>query len=926
MQILAKTQEKLGAPYHDLEFLLNCLKEVLIECGEGNLVDYIPWISDCKICIKPENFTEKHVQLYSIASHLLNMVEENGALQARRKVETMHSISAVNGLFGQNLKMLKDKGISEGDIVDMLPDIMIEPVLTAHPTEAKRDIVLEHHRAIYLLLRKKENATYSELEQREIREDIKLELDRLWRTGEIHLEKPQVKHELRNVLHYLSNVFPNVLPIIDRRFSMAWQEVGFNPNSILTFDKLPRISFGNWVGGDRDGHPFVTPQVTKETLETLRLQAISLSKQQLNRLENNLSFNCHINQPNKTFQKKLHDLIEELSAEAELDKPRNVNEAFRLYVNLLTRKLPLEIEKEVAVDLKDSEISYKNQQELIDDLVILRDALVDFGAKAVAFSDVKNTIRMLQTFGFHLARLDIRQNSKYHENAIAQLLDYAMLDGKKFLAMDEDERVAFINKELKSPRPFTQYVTKLSGEAEGAVECLRVVANHVNQYGTDAIGTLIVSMTRSLSDLLAVYLLCREAGLITTTEDGSLVCKLPVVPLFETIEDLEHSHDIMSAFLAHPFTKRSLEYQRQVNNKKTKSQMIMIGYSDSNKDGGILASQWNLFKAQTKLAELGHKQKTNIIFFHGKGGSISRGAGPTHWFIKTLPPGTLMQDMRLTEQGETIAQKYANKMNAAYNLEMLLAGTVGTSIYNKYCTKPKDKIEESAFEYLSSGSFKHYQELIYDKHFIKFFGEATPIDIIENSKIGSRPSRRTGKRSLADLRAIPWVFSWGQSRFNITSWYGVGSVLEEFRIERPQEFEWLQKQAQEDSLVRYVFTNVDTSLAATDESIFERYANLVEDDDTRVTILTKIKSELEKTRRMISLLFNKPFDERRSHHYYSNILRADALKDLHYCQLNLLKKWREAKAKNPDSDESKSLLSQLLLTVNAIAGALRITG
>ncbi|MFN8437718.1 MAG: phosphoenolpyruvate carboxylase [Cytophagales bacterium] len=926
MQILSQTQQKLGKPYHDLEYLLNCFKEVLIECGEGNLVDYIPWISDCKICIKPENFTEKHIQLYSIASHLLNMVEENGALTTRRKLETEHSLTAVNGLFGQNLKMLKDKGISEGDIVDMLPDIMIEPVLTAHPTEAKRDNVLEHHRNIYLLLRKRENTTYSEFEQREIRNDIKLELDKLWRTGEIHQEKPQVKHELRNVIHYMTQVFPDVLPLLDRRFAMAWQEVGFNPNSIMTYDKYPRISFGNWVGGDRDGHPLVTPQITKDTLFQLRLQAFTLVVEKLKKLEKNLGFNCHINQTNKTFHKRVNDLIVELDAQEEAEKPRNFNEAFKFFVKLISKKLPIKQERDLVLGLKETEYTYNTHHELIEDLVILRDALVDLGAKAVAYTDVKEAIRTIQTFGFHLARLDIRQNSKYHENALAQLMNKAMLDGEKFLQMNEEERVAFLTKELKSPRPFTQNNTKLTGEAEGVVECLRVVANHIEIYGTDGIGTLIISMTRSVSDLLVLYVLCREAGLVTTNSEGLLVCKLPVVPLFETIDDLENSVEIMSSFLNHPFTKRSLEYQRLANNKKMKSQMIMIGYSDSNKDGGILASTWNLFKAQTKLADLGHKTKTNIIFFHGKGGSISRGAGPTHWFIKTLPPGTLMYDMRLTEQGETIAQKYANRMNAVYNLETLLAGTIGTAITNKFVTKNREKIEEVTFEYLSSGSFKHYQELIHDKNFIKFFSEATPIDVIENSKIGSRPSRRTGKRSLADLRAIPWVFSWSQSRFNITSWYGVGSVLEEFRIEKPEEFEWLQKQAQADSLVRYVFTNVDTSLAATDETIFEKYAELVEDEDVRMAILTKIKSELEKTKRMISLIFNKPFDERRSHHFYSNQLRADSLKDLHFAQLNLLKKWREAKAKNPESDESKSLLIQLLLTVNAIAGALRITG
>lgn len=924
MSILTITQEKLGRPYRDLEFLLNCLKEVLIECGEGNLAEFIPWINEKPAQLKPENFTEKHVQLFSIAFHLLNMVEENGAVQNRRRQENEHSLSSVNGLWGKNLKMIKEKGISEKDIVEMLPDIQIEPVLTAHPTEAKRDIVLQHHRALYLLLVKRENSMYTEIEQKEIRQEIKLELDRLWRTGEIYLEKPDVRQELRNIVHYLTTVFPEVIPIIDRRFALAWEQLGFNPNSVLTYDKLPKISFGNWVGGDRDGHPFVTASVTKETLETLRLNALAVVRNHLGELEKNLSFGCYITQANKTFQKRLTELGEELSLTSEFSQHGNDREAFRLYVTLLLIKLPVEIERDYAVAIKDLPTSYKSPSELIDDLVILRDALVDFGAKAIAYTDVKNTIRIVQTFGFHLAHIDIRQNSKFHDNALSQLMDAALMDGSKFLTLNEEERVAFINKELKSPRPFTQINATLGNEAEAVTACLRVVSDHIDKYGTEAISALIVSMTRSLSDLLLVYLLCREAGLITQTEEG-LVCKLPVVPLFETIDDLDNSPGIMQAFLSHPFTKRSLEYHQSLKNEKDKVQMIMIGYSDSNKDGGILASQWNLSKAQTKLAELGKKNKVRIKFFHGKGGSISRGAGPTHWFLRTLPHSTLNGDLRLTEQGETIAQKYANKINAAYNLESLVAGTAGTTILDKFTSKTKDKFEES-LEFLADGSQKYYQDLINNKNFISFFSQATPIDVIENSKIGSRPSRRTGKRSLADLRAIPWVFSWSQSRFNITSWYGVGSVLEDFQKAKPEEFARLQQQAQSDTLARYVFTNVDTSLAATDESIFLKYAELVEDEDIKNEILGKIHSEFEKTKHMLTLIFEKPFEQRRVYHYYSNVLRASALDELHFTQIALLKKWRKAKEKNPESEEAQSLLLQLLLTVNGIASALRITG
>lgn len=924
MSVLKLTQEKLGKPYKDLEFLLNCLKEVLLESGESNLAESVPWIHPPKDIHDVKKFTEKHVQLYSIAFHLLNMVEENGAVQNRRRIESEKPWS-VNGLFANNIKMLKDNGISESDIVSMLSTIYVEPVLTAHPTEAKREVVLRHHRNLYLLLVKRENTMYTDAEQKEIRREIKLELDRLWRTGEIYLEKPDVKQELKNIIHYLTNVFPQVIPIIDRRFMVAWENMGFNPNSVLTYDKLPRISFGNWVGGDRDGHPFVTHIVTKETLETLRLNALAIIRNNLSELEKNLSFNFHLSQANKQFSKRIFDLAQELNCIDILEKDIYLREAFKTYVSFLLKKLPVEIERDYAVAIKDSEISYKRPEELMSDLVILRDALVEFGAKNIAYTDVRNSLRLIQTFGFHLAKLDIRQNSKFHDLAFAQLLNAAMLDGDKFLNYSEEQRLSFINKELKSPRPFTNVNSILGNEANAVINCLKVVSNHVEKYGTDAFGGLIVSMTRSLSDLLLVYLLCREVGLWEQTDEG-LVCKLPIVPLFETIEDLQKSPEIMQAFLSHPFTKRSLEYMRIKNNEKEKSQMVMIGYSDSNKDGGILASQWNLSKAQYNLTEVGKKNKVKIKFFHGKGGSISRGAGPTHWFLRTLPHGTINGYMRLTEQGETIAQKYANIINAAFNLEQLVAGTMGVTILHKFTSKTKDKMEESAFEFLSEGSKKYYQALINEKNFITFFSKATPIDVIENSKIGSRPTRRTGKRTLSDLRAIPWVFSWSQSRFNITSWYGVGTVLQDFKEQRPEEYKFLQRQAQNDTLVRYVFTNVDTSLAATDEKIFVRYAELVDEIEIRENFLTKIINELEITRAMVFDLFQKPFEQRRTYHYYSNVLRTEALNDLHYIQIDLLHKWRIAKENNPDSEQSQNLLLQLLLTVNGIASALRITG
>src|SRR6478735_92570 len=534
MNLLATTQEKLGKPYQDLEFLLTCFKEILIENGDKELAEFIPWINP-KNKISPRDFSDKHIQLYSIAFQLLNMCEENGAVQTRRQLENDYSLARVNGLWANNLKRLKDSGISEKEIANLLSKIRIEPVLTAHPTEAKRAIVLEHHRVLYLLLVKRENTMWTDIEQKEIRREIKLELDRLWRTGEIYVEKPDIRSELGNVLHYLTNVFPEVIPVLDRRLYQAWESLGWDEKLILTWDKLPRITFGDWVGGDRDGHPFVTADVTRDTLTALRNNALNVAKDHLQKLTIHLSFNCEASATTKIFQKRLAELTEEMGMGELLNKPSVSSEIYRFFVELLILKLPGQtIPGNFKEDLRHS---YKSHRELMDDLTLLRDTLVSYGARTVAYSDVKEVIRIIQTFGFHLAQLDIRQNSRFHDLAISQLMNAALLDGNKFLTYKEDERQKFFSNELKSPRPFTNLHMKLGPEAEAVLSCYRVVSEYINGFGSEGLGSLIVSMTRSTSDLLAVYILAREAGLLEQTEEG-LVCKLPVVPLFETIDDL----------------------------------------------------------------------------------------------------------------------------------------------------------------------------------------------------------------------------------------------------------------------------------------------------------------------------------------------------------------------------------------------------
>ena len=920
MSILKKTQASLGKSYEDLEFLLDCLKNVLVRSSKNELLTSIPWLNDVS-SLNPDSLSIEHIHLLSVCFHLLNIAEENGVVQIRRRMEE-EALTRIDGLWARNLQTLVDKGVSREQIIQTLTDTRIEPVLTAHPTEAKQATVLEHHRELYLLLVKRENTMYTRQEQKEIRREIELMLERLWRSGEVHIQKPDIRSELENVLHYLMNVFPEMVLSLDRRLVVAWEHLGFDPDLIRSENTLPRIQFGNWVGGDRDGHPFVTADVTRDTLQSLRLNALVVVRRWLKQLRKNLSFFCYLDHATPGLQERFRQMTNELQQAGETLGSEDLSQVFRMYVSLMMQKLPVDVQRDHAVQLEETSASYHTADQLIDDLKLLQNSLISFGARAIAANDVSEVIRIVQTFGFHLAHLDIRQNSRFHELAVSQLMNAASIDGDAFFSWDETQRLAFLNKELESARPFTLPKIQAGPEADAVLDCFRVAAEFTEKHGIDAIGALIVSMTRVLSDLLIVYLLAREAGINRQGSKG-MFCPLRVVPLFETIEDLAISPEIMGNFLDHPFTRRSLEYQKQLHNEKQQIQQVMIGYSDSNKDGGILASQWHLFKAGSKLTAVGEEKNVRIRFFHGKGGTISRGAGPTQWFVKTLPHSSINGDIRLTVQGETVHQRYANRLNATYNLELLTACTVGSTALHRYVLK-KPENGDTYLEFLAEKSRGKYMQLVNHRHFIPFFSQATPIDAIEQCKMGSRPARRTGKRSLEDLRAIPWVFSWAQSRFNLTGWFGVGTALEILQNELPEQFTRMKEAVANDTLIRYVLSNAETGLAATDEKVMELYASLTGDDAVRDEMLNGIKAELTKTRKMVSLAFGEPFEERRNAHYYSNQLRAEALYPLHLKQVVLLKKWRQIQDK--ESTEAEELLFQLRMTINAIAGALRATG
>ncbi|GBF50123.1 phosphoenolpyruvate carboxylase [Leptospira ryugenii] len=879
--------------HDDLLFLLDCFAEVLHEIGEGDLVAYLPKKDFRPVETHPYPQPDSVVELLSICFQLLNMVEENAAAMYRRGAETNTGLDSIPGLWGEMFKKTREYGVSQNQILNLLPTIECEPVLTAHPTEAKRASVLGIHRELYLLLVKNENSIWSTWEKKLIRKEIKSALERLWRTGEIYLEKPDIAHERSNVAFYLSQIFPEVLTVLDDRFRQAWVEYGGQSEILLKPELWPKICFGNWVGGDRDGHPFVTSDFTLETLHAFKSLAMEIHKTYLMRALRALSLSDRMQTCPSTILTSLENWYQQDTELKEKVLKRNPNEPWRQFCHCLL----LFLEKGISIS------EYKKQ------LRVLRESLLSIQADLLVERFVFPLERLAQTFGFHLAKTDIRQNSEMYAIALEQILECIGSKDFSYRKWSESSKLEFLLAELNNPRPFLLPSQQMMEASQKVLDTFRTIQTFIQKNGKEAVGSFIVSMTENVSDLLLVYLFCKETGILEKDNMGELFNPFQVVPLFETIEDLKRAPLIMDTYLSFPIVQRSYRGQ---------SIQIMLGYSDSNKDGGIFASQWNLYNAELQLTAIANKHNVKFKFFHGRGGTISRGGGKTHKFLDALPHGTLSGDIRTTVQGESIAQQFANKLNAVYNLELLLATTTKVTLRHKYRER-KPHPAAPILDSLANLTKQRYQELLHTEGFMEFFSQATPIDAIENSKIGSRPSRRTGKRSLKDLRAIPWVFSWSQSRFFLPNWYGFGGALEYLFQNQAKDYEILKNEIPEWHFLKFLIRNIETGVYSSSERVYFMYAGLVEEQKIRDRFLSMIQKERELTIFHLNALRGKPLEESRPAMVETLLLRESSLETLHKLQVDALDTWR----KNPDVPKH---LESVLLTVNAIASGLRTTG
>ncbi|MEP0890654.1 MULTISPECIES: phosphoenolpyruvate carboxylase [unclassified Leptolyngbya] len=828
----------------------------------------------------------------------------------------------------------------------------IRLVFTAHPTEIVRHTIRHKQRRIARILRQldlledngmEKPGISSSLEAQLLREQLMEEIRLWWRTDELHQFKPTVLDEVEYTLHYFQEGLFDVAPQLYRRLQQGLQ--GSFPS--LKPPQFNFCKFGSWVGSDRDGNPSVTPDITWKTACYQRNMVLEKYIQSVKHLTNLLSLSLHwsdvlpeLLDSLEQDQIQLPDIYEQLAI-------RYRQEPYRLKLSYIQKRLENTLERSVKLyegDYFQSEIPdinpailYASGQDLLRELELIRRSLQETGLEC---RDLESLICQVEIYGFNLAQLDIRQESSRHSDTINEILEYLQLLPTSYAEMSEEERVAWLSTELKTRRPLIPTELPFSEKANEIIATFRMVRQLHQEFGPSICQTYIISMSHHVSDLLEVLLLAKEAGLYDpATGAGSLY----VVPLFETVEDLLRAPAVMKELFEMPLYRAFLAggYAAMVEATQTEGalvpglQEIMLGYSDSNKDSGFLSSNWEIHKAQQSLQRIGEDYDIALRIFHGRGGSVGRGGGPAYEAILAQPGRSIDGRIKITEQGEVLASKYNLPELALYNLETIATAVIQASLLRNGF----DDIQpwHEIMEELAARSRAHYRALIYEQpDFVEFFHHVTPIEEISQLQISSRPARRGGKRDLSSLRAIPWVFSWTQTRFLLPSWYGVGTALKEFLDEEPEEnLKLLRYFYYKWPFFKMVISKCEMTLAKVDLQIAHHFVRELSPGDQRdrfQQLFEQISSEYYLTRELVlkitghkKLLDGDPDLQR------SVQLRNGTIVPLGFLQVSLLKRLRQHKS-NAASGVIRSrysrgeLLRGALLTINGIAAGMRNTG
>ena len=856
------------------------------------------------------------LQAWSIWFQLLNIAEENTAMRRIRTVEKKRGLDGTPGTFGNVFSNAVKDGVTAEEIQSLLSNARIRPTITAHPTEAKRVTVLQIHRRMYLLLRELENERWTEREREGLVSDLRNEIDLLWLTGELRLEKPTVKMEVSWGLHFFEEaLFQRVPEMMEK---LEWILKQYYPEQ--KFEIPPFFQFGSWIGGDRDGNPFVTNEVTQQTLLTTRRACLKRYQLRLAELVQKISVSRNAVVVSLEFSQALEKILDE-SADGKNIADRNPGEVFRQYVVCMQRLLGGTIANaDVDVDKgAPRHIGYTDADELIDDLKQLELGLIEANCEQQSDSLIVPLRREVEAFRFRTVRLDLRENSTMTNNTLAAL--WRQITGAGDDATPPDagsaEWQAWLISELERPLDELPAFKDLDDVSKSTFGMFCMAKEMMEKLDREAFGNCILSMTQTVADILGLYVLAKYAGLFTD-EAGIDSCSLPIVPLFETIDDLQRGSEMMEEFLNIPVVQRSVEQIGGV-------QEVMVGYSDSNKDGGFFTANWELTKAQAELTAIGEKTGIPISFFHGRGGSVSRGGAPLGRAIAAQPAGSVHGQMRITEQGEVVSSKFANKGTAQYNMELLASSIFMHTLksQSEEALAPNDEID-AAVEELSNYAFEAYRELAETEGLVDYYNAASPVEELVKMNIGSRPARRFGANSLSDLRAIPWVFAWTQNRHLVTSWYGVGSGLKKFIDAHGDDADaLLKKMFNESRIFRLIVDEVEKSLPQVDMEISKAYAALVLDESLRKRVFDMFMEEYELTKELIlrvtgekELLdrfpkFKRKFERRKA------ILNKVGL-----LQVKLVERFR---ARTDDKNQLDDLVP-LLLSINCVSAGLGWTG
>jgi len=905
-------REQAGIEIYDLEERIRALSKTRRSAADPAVDAYLARLVDEMALGEAEDVARAFTSYFE----LINLAEENHRVRVLRERERRAHPQPLRESVADAVATLWEQNVDEGTMAELLARLHVEPVFTAHPTEAKRRTVLSKLRLIADLLYEREVQDLLPSEEKGVQDRLLAEVTTLWLTERNRTRKPEVTDEVRTGLHFFETTIWDVIPGIYATLAKALDR--YYPNLALPERFL---TFGSWMGGDRDGNPNVTTDVTAETLRLHRGLAVEHHRAVAQQLARSLSISNRLAPPNEKLQEDLAE--HEPSPHVAYLQERYPHEPYRLRAAMLAADLAETSAGDMVARLHGKPAGplppLQTREDLLAPLDMMANSLRASNAQAAAATGLDAFRTQASVFGLHTARLDLRQYSEVHDQVLAELLQRLDLH-EDYLGLDDAQRVDLLSGLLAEPGPDLDLLADLSSQARELLDLYQMLARVVTIYGPESVGPYVISMTRGPADVLVVLLLARWAGLNLNPErqrEG-----LAIAPLFETREDLANATETMATLFTHPAYRHHLEHL-------DRRQVIMIGYSDSNKDAGYLAAKWELFQAQERLADVCREHDVILTLFHGRGGTIARGGGPANRAILAQPPGTVGGSIRFTEQGEVINDRYGHAAITRRHLEQVVHAVLVSSAPTYMAENAPLPAWREGMDELATTSYRVYRAFIYETPaLLQYWQQATPLREISQLRIGSRPARRQSDDVFASLRAIPWGFSWMQSRHVLPGWYGVGAALEAYATgdgEGGQRLHRLQQMYREWPFFRIVIDNAQVSLGKADMGIARLYASLVTERAVRDQVYGEVVEAYQRTHRWIlqvtgqqELLENDPTLQRA-------IRRRDPYVDpLNFIQVSLLRRLR--RLDDPESEEAQALLRAIFLTINGIAAGLKNTG